>query len=399
MPSDDRIDAFPRVDREDELLLRCAVTRSSLPNAARVRELLAGFDGWASLLAGAERQGVMGTVSWSLAAGCESSVPEAVRERLLGVVASATAMHERMWAGLCEILDAFAERGVEAVALKGPTFARMCFAFPAARMCRDLDLLVAEDQLGTAGEVLTSLGFAPHFHGERHGRPARYRKHADPVLFLRELDRLYVDLHTEFGRPRFGAVSVDAAFLDGCRMVTLDGHDVRIPRANDMLLYLCSHGVQHGWRGLRFVADIHEHLAGSSDVDWETLPAQAERERRSRTLRVGLLLACRLFDTPVPKERLAWVTQDRRAVALLEQASRHLVDGIRTRSIEPLGRFAEFRAVEGIARRLNWLRHYMKDAVMPCDLDEAVVRLPRPLSPLYYVIRPIRLAAKYLRRR
>ena len=48
---------------------------------------------------------------------------------------------------------------------------------------------------------------------------------------------------------------------------------------------------------------------------------------------------------------------------------------------------------------MNWLRHYMKDAVMPCDLDEAVVRLPRPLSPLYYVIRPIRLAAKYLRRR
>jgi hypothetical protein len=385
------------IDRDTELLLRCARSRSTPANSDRLRALLDGFDGWDSLLASAERQGVLAAVSWMLTTGRESSVPAALRERLFLVTASAAAAHERMWAGLNEILAALAVHGIEAVALKGPAFALQCFASPAARMCRDIDLLVAANRLAATGEALTTLGFAPHLHGERQGRPAHHRKHAVPVLFLRQSDGLYVDLHSELGRPRFGAVPIDTAFRERCHTVEQDGWPVRVLRANDMLLYLCSHGVQHGWRGLRFVADIYEHIAGSSGIEWETLRALAEREHRCRTLRVGVLLAHRFFDAPVPEDCLGWASGDGRAVALSEEASRHLLGCIRARSIAPLGRFAEYRAIEGIARRLNWLRCLAKDAVTPCDLDEAVVRLPRPLFPLYYLIRPLRLAGKYLR--
>lgn len=381
---------------ETELLLRCVRSRSSPENTQRVRDLLDGFAGWDSLLARAERQGVLPALAWTLDSRHPLLVPAPLRERVLRVLATAVASHERMWAALREILDAFAEQGIETMALKGPPFALRCFANPAARMCRDLDLIVARDRLAAAGKALAVLGFAPHLHGERHGRPAQHRKHADPLLFLRQADRLPVDLHTELGRPRLGAIPVDDAFWGRCRTVELDGHAVRALRANDMLLYLCSHGVQHGWRGLRFVADVHEHVEGSPDMDWDALPAQARRERRSRMLHEGLLLTHRLLETPVPAPCLARAAEDRRAVALERQASRHVLDAIRAGSIVPLGRLAEFKAIEGPAHRVTWLWHLVKDALTPCDLDEAVVRLPRPLAPLYYVVRLIRLSAKYL---
>lgn len=58
-----------------------------------------------------------------------------------------------------QVIDALRQREVRPILLKGASFARWLYGDGGARPYSDVDLLVAPDQLATAGEVLSGLGY------------------------------------------------------------------------------------------------------------------------------------------------------------------------------------------------------------------------------------------------
>lgn len=77
------------------------------------------------------------------------------------------------------VVDALRAQGVRAILLKGASFARWLYDDGGARPYNDVDLLVAPDQLETAGKVLGGLGYVLRCAGAGEGEQADHATNWD----------------------------------------------------------------------------------------------------------------------------------------------------------------------------------------------------------------------------
>jgi len=111
-----------------------------------------------------------------------------------------------------------------------------------------------------------------------------------------------------------------------------------------------------------------------------------------RMLFLGLLLAGELLRAPVPKEILLRAHGDREAESLAEQVCREMFRDSR----DPPSALERFRLEVRMRERLrDRVRHCLAIALTPRVQDAEFLPLPGPLSPLYYLVRPVRLLLQY----
>ena len=177
------------------------------------------------------------------------------------------------------------------------------YADPAARMMRDLDILVPRVTRDEAIDVL-------HAHGYRlaQGYGADHHAFGD---FARPGDAGSVDLHTELVDP--------AHLLPGCGGLAARDHSyVRrrryvAPSATDRVLHNLLHAQLHHlgnfYRGTLQVQQVHElaRLARhfGSAIDWPFIEQRLRTHRLTAVLESHLLAAHRLFGFAWPLPRPA----------------------------------------------------------------------------------------------
>jgi hypothetical protein len=109
-------------------------------------------------------------------------------------------------------------------------------------------------------------------------------------------------------------------------------------------------------------------------------------------IHLGLELAMHFFELSLPDEILQRVKADEIAGVLAGEIQQRIFhDGANS-----FGAGARFwfrrRMLEGI---FDGWRYSARLAVSPAEEDWEMVRLPRPLAPLYVALRPLRLLMKY----
>jgi hypothetical protein len=110
-----------------------------------------------------------------------------------------------------------------------------------------------------------------------------------------------------------------------------------------------------------------------------------------RLLRVSLLLVNRLLDESIPAAAEASLPADPNADAMRQEIEAHIL-GNEDFNVES---FDYFRLMMKLReRRTDRMRFLTRLAFTPGPGEWAAIRLPRPLFPLYRVVRISRLAAK-----
>jgi len=155
-----------------------------------------------------------------------------------------------------------------------------------------------------------------------------------------------------------------------------------------VLTFLCVHGTKHGWKQLRWTADVAHFVRAHPALDWDGLWSAARRRGHARMLAIGLRLAGDLCGLRLAADVEAQVRGDREAARLAFQAASRL--------------FAQGREPSVL---LNWTRfiesreRWRDRAICALDLlapkpgDWLGLELPQSLYFLYYTIRPFRLLA------
>ncbi len=277
--------------------------------------------------------------------------------------------------------------GVDALVYKGPTLAQLAYGGSWSREYGDIDLLVREQQVREAFSALESAGFEPEFEpGEGQWRRVlRMTKE----LPLRGRGDSVLELHWSFV-PRWfpGRLDLEPTFRTAVSL-DIDGLEVRTPSVEETVLILCVHGMTHRWDSLRWLVDLAWLLDRSPDVDWDHLSQRAASFGGGRLLRVGLGLTARHFEVALPER-----------FAPRSGAEVRIVDRLAGKLLTPdrgvawlTGRLrVSLAMVERPAARLVALRRIF--GLKKTDLLE-YPRLSR-LWPLYWVLRPFRLARHYL---
>lgn len=371
---------------EVELLLGCARAHVDPPMAARFQCLIGQGLNWEYLLRLADRHGLQPLLHWHLNACCADAIPLVHRSHLRTAFQRVSALNIFLTHELQRLLTLFAAQGIEAVPYKGPALAEQLYGNVALRQFSDLDILVRPRDVTGARDVLLAEGYAP-LPALTDGQQAVLLRTQCNLPFTRERNRLIVELHWTVSAPNFARPFEADDFWNRLEEGRLGGTNIKRPAAEHLLLSLCIHGSKHLWERLAWICDVAGLIDQYQDLDWQQLITQSRRTGNERMLALGLRLAVDLLEAKLPREVEQSLNSDAMVTALAASVRRYLF----TSELTPSGLASYFRFQLKARRRLRDKFKYLRFAISPTEEDLVQIKLPGPLSFVYYLVRPVRM--------
>jgi hypothetical protein len=285
----------------------------------------------------------------------------------------------------------FETHQIPAISFKGPVLAASVYGNLALREFLDLDILIHKQHVAKARELLVEQGYRPQFDLKNSQESAFVRSYS-AQSFVRHDDKVVVDLHWTMMSRDFGFPLEPEDLWEDMETISLAGRETLTLSQENLLLFLCVHGGKHGWERLGWVCDIAEIIRSRKGMDWKQVINQAGALRSERMLFLGLYLASDLLEAPLPEEIKARAHSDAAIKSLAAQVRDRLF-----REVNRLpGIFESWRFQVRIRDRFwDGCRYCLGLVMTPTGLELTLVPLPAVLFPLYYVLRPMRLAVKH----
>lgn len=373
------------------MALLLAATRAARPggDATRVMRAAAQVEDWDAVLRLATRHRVLPFVFRHLddngGGGVSSSTLALLRGATLEVAANALASARE----LQRLLAAFDAAGVRALPYKGPALALVAYGDIGVRDFVDLDFVVSPDDLDRARDALVAIGYRQREGMSRAQEGAIYGGQGHfPYMCAGRL----AELHWRFAATRFPWNPSLDAILARAGRAALAGTEIIVPSHQDHVLLLALHGTRHLWAELEWVAAI-TGLLRSAHVDAASLLSEASASGGRRALLVGLEVARRVLDAPVPVQLAAEATRDAAVEPLVRASIASLMHG----SAATVLRRNHARAfyLRCLERPVDRVRFIAQSTLRPTPREWELMRLPGALSSLYV---PLRLGRLLLRR-
>lgn len=348
---------------------------------------------WDKVMTEARRQGVtLQLCHWLEATGI---APAAVLAELQQLRQSNTLRNLRMTGELWEVMQLFNAHGISAIPYKGPTLAKLAYDDLSRRQFGDLDVLIREEDLVTAGELLVARGYKPLVDLEA-ARDATFCRVHNVLEFTHAGKGCMVEVHWRlagvllpFSMQEIGSQLVEC-FPGGKRFCTF--------APEPLLVYLCTHSAKHCWAQLNWVADLANLISRNPELDWSTMFALATRQRCVRVLRLGLLLASDLLGAKLPEPIQRQVQADKVAHNLAQRVLGWWQLPV-SEAPGPENRMWE-RNKLFFAMQDDWSGRAMyvyRLLTTPNFGDWQWLRLPPQLTPLYFLLRPLRFLSNQFR--
>jgi hypothetical protein len=377
----------PALSREAELLLCCATSLAMPERTARLRAIIDGGIDWDRAAHMAQGQAVIALVYRYLNAELEGTPLADATDSLRPAFYGHSVRNLHFARELVRLTQLLESGGVEPLAFKGPALAAAAYGAVTLRQFSDLDLLVRKGEVVRTVEILLKEGYAP-----RAGCSVADLElpGAFEIAMARPGALAEIDLHWRLIPPYFPLALDSEDLWRRAVRVDIEGAAVLTLSPADHLLYLCAHGAKHGWQALGGVCDVAQ-LMHASPIDWDELCARAERAGAQRALALGVLLARELLGAAVPASVLEAFRREHAAARAARTVIAYVTNptdagpGFYQRWSVPLRVIAEPRAR---------LRYLAARALLPSADDRRFLRLPAALYPLYYLVRPLRVALK-----
>lgn len=367
---------------EYELILDCARLSPAEERQDRINTTIARGIDWQLFLRTANYHRMLPLVYPRLSETGVSAVPPRVKSCLRRLFQETTWRNTMVAGELTRVLDMLASHGIDAVPFKGPVLAALAYENVAMRQFGDIDLLVPADERARVLELLLADGYTM----------------SDGWSHVKELNNEYALIGTRGGVPldvhwKVFPPAVLTVNADQLRQrlvpVRLGDRDVRTFSIEDTLLILCVHADTHAWKRLMWISDIARLVASHPGLDWARALEIAAASGGERLLLLGLRLADDLLGIVPPEPVVTRARTDRHVTRLAKRVSESLFES----APSEVEADREKSLLQLMSRERLW--HKLRLVVTPNTSDWEASRLPRFLSPLYYVIRPFRLLGKY----
>jgi hypothetical protein len=381
---------------EDELLLLCSRASADAETSARIESITNSPNevDWDYVYQLARRHSVIPLIYKQLSSIPVARVPADPLARLKRKYQENLARNLLLTAELCRILQTFEAAGIEAVPYKGPALAVYAYGKLALRRFVDLDILVRKADILRAKELLTARGFVCGTHWT-DAQQALLLRTQHNLSLSKEEGRLVVELHWEVASSLFASSLQAEEFWGRLKTMRLNNVTVKCLSTEDLLLSLCVHGSKHFWERLAWICDVAELVKTRTDLNWSALLQHAAATKNDRMLILGLCLANRLLDAPLPVH-VKSKTEAEVIVSLAIKVEKRLFGGVGQPPVS-IGQSFKFNW----AVRAGWRSRlrYCRLLFQPTDADIETVPLPRPLRFVYYLMRPLGLFRRDRERR
>ena len=224
--------------------------------------------------------------------------------RHTGLTGESTAVSRnvRMMRLLARIAARFNEAGIPLMALKGAALNLTIYERADERPMGDLDLLIPSAFVGEARAVLEALDCR---RGESLVRADFFpRFYYETEYTAGEVYPVKIDLHVRPFRPlRYARLVPNHALWRRARTVRIDGADIYVPSAEEMLIHLAVHAAVHGDSRPMWRQDIKRWIdAHRAEIRWDVFLYTVGRWRLALPVRRGLAGVERELGTVCPPD-------------------------------------------------------------------------------------------------
>ena len=293
---------------------------------------------------------------------------------------------------LIRILDGLDAIGIEVIPYKGIVLSEVYYGDMALRRSGDMDLFVRRRDVARIKNAVRELGYTLRLPIPEDAEKD-YIASGYECTFDSPAGRNLLELQWAL-QPRFYAVDFDMdGLFERAVRVAVAGRAVKTPSPEDLLLVLSVHAAKHVWGRLIWLCDIGQILK-LGNLNWDWAQAHAREFGIERILHVTLMLANRLLATPIPAPIEEAILEDGAARAFADTIAVDVANGVSYGEQQ----VSYFRLMMQLReRRADRLRFLARLTFTPGPGEWEAVRLPRPLFPLYRVVRLARLASRFAR--
>jgi Uncharacterised nucleotidyltransferase len=293
---------------ESELLVWCARTVVTDELKTYIRQRMQEPLDWALVLDLARYHGVGPLLYRTLSMLCSDLVPVESLTQLRQRTQAGALLNRLLVQELVVLCEAFAAHGVPVIPIKGAILAASAYGDLTLRDFNDMDLLVPKRSIADAQTVLLALGYekkdpSTEPSGTDHEEGPYHVFIKKRTLFRVDLQWMMADQHFVFQLDR-------PEFWQHRTAVPLANKTVHGLTPEDLLIVLCVHGSKHAWEALKWVCDVAELIRAHDQLNWDRIFSSASTWRCRRLVYMGLSLAHRVLDAPLPEAVLARLSAD-----------------------------------------------------------------------------------------
>jgi hypothetical protein len=375
---------------EAALVLCCATTAPTPSRTALASELTARVRSWDSAIEIAKRHAMLPLVHRYLSLECSSVMPAEAMSKLR-IQAQLIALYNRhLTTELVRLTALLKAAGIAAVAFKGPALAAMAYGSIDLRQFVDLDILVRKSDLPRIAEILTAERYLSP-HKRREGLATGYFQEYEDAFFA--AGRMgAIDVHWKITPRSFRFAPDEEFFWRRAQAVELEFGSVSAIAPEDLLLFTCVHAAKHGWIQLGSICDVAETIRARPAIDLMAILDQASTLGSRRIFLTGIYLAHELVGAQIPENIVTIARNDRAVRALARRIALQLFNDASQRDTQLDPWMVPLRSIEGPRARIHYIVRRM---LAPTMGDYELIQLPRSLFPLYWAIRPFRMAVQY----
>ena len=279
------------------------------------------------------------------------------------------------------------ERGIAALAVKGPTLAMLAYGDLAGRPYHDLDFLVRPEDRDRVREELSRIGYRPLFT-ETGARLRAHRSTQCHDQFQHESSKVWLEVHWKLLPDILQVRFSEEDIWEGVQRVEIAGERIPTLPPETLALFLCAHGAKHLWCRREWLADVGG-LVLRCPIDWDRVAGRARELGMERILRLAFLLVRGFQGVQIPLPLRQETEQDPAVRRLAGELRRQYVgcgyDPIGFRKTAPF----YFRMRERWVDRLRDGWSHLRIVLTPTEREWDRLLLPDLLFFLYYVIRPL----------
>ncbi len=375
---------------ETELLLLCARPQVDDSAVSRILSLLQQELDWQLIFCLAENHRTIPLLAYHLHHHASDLLANDIQTEIQNHHRNSTQHNMVLALEVLRIIDLFSAEGINVIPFKGPVSAMLVYGDMAKRACGDIDLLVKQNDHSKAEQLLESEGYAVK---------TRYQDAMQSSL-QHEQRRISVDLH--WGMPPETLRLNSARLWENLQPISLLGRPVLTFSSCDTLLVAATNAVKEYWGpSLHHLSDITALTSSYTNEDWLEAFQRAREIGCLRILITAILFTHRLLDSPLPSVGPTRFFNHQGINKVVDELQDHLFLQLNNQAMESAMKPIHHRDMRSYYSTLSdslWQRNrsWMKWVVTPNVEDKTFVKLPKVLSFLYFIIRPLRLLKKYL---
>ena len=294
---------------------------------------------------------------------------------------------------LLDVVKILEENGIESIAFKGPTLSQLAYGDVVSRQYVDIDLLVKDCDLGKAQDVLLENNYYLKYDLEEYQKE-NLKDVVHDISLINKSNGVNIELHWTLSSGEFFIDLEKLDYLSDIKKYQIQNNAINVFSNEKLLIYLCVHGHKHLWERIEWLVDI-VYLIEKENIDLEKVIELSKKVDADRIVLSTLLICQKMFNDFKIQLSNMQLIEDKK----LNETTNLLIKKI----------FVDYSKVNDKIHskqfsKIQWYMlksstnkiKYLKTFFTPTEKDYTILKLPKFLTILYLLIRPVNIIKRIL---